>query len=58
MSFIVIPDAFNVIATYPIAALKAAPQAALAADFVAYVNSADGQKVLNKYGSISPPAQP
>jgi molybdate transport system substrate-binding protein len=47
-----IPDKYNVLATYPIALLKAAPQADLAAKFMAYVLSADGQAVLQKWGFI------
>ncbi len=38
-----IPDKYNVLATYPIAVLKAAPQADLAAKFMAHVLSTDGQ---------------
>jgi len=51
-----IPDKYNVLATYPIAVLKAAPQADLAAKFMAYVLSADGQAILAKWGFI--PAKP
>jgi molybdate transport system substrate-binding protein len=47
-----IPDKYNVLATYPIAVLKAAPQTDLAAKFMAYVLSADGQAVLQKWGFI------
>jgi molybdate transport system substrate-binding protein len=47
---IVIPANFNVIAKYPIAALTNAPQPELAAAFVAYVLSADGQVILKKWG--------
>jgi molybdate transport system substrate-binding protein len=47
-----IPDKYNVLATYPIAVLKAAPQADLAAKFVDYVLSADGQAILQKWGFI------
>jgi molybdate transport system substrate-binding protein len=50
-----IPDPLNVIATYPIAALKDSPNSQLAQAFVAQVLSADGQTVLTKYGFI--PAQ-
>jgi molybdate transport system substrate-binding protein len=51
-----IPDKYNVLATYPIAVLKAAPQADLAAKFIDYVLSADGQAILTKWGFI--PAKP
>jgi molybdate transport system substrate-binding protein len=47
---IMIPANFNVIAKYPIAALTNAPQPELAAAFVAYVLSADGQVILKKWG--------
>jgi molybdate transport system substrate-binding protein len=51
-----IPDKYNVLATYPIAVLKAAPHADLAAKFVDFVLSADGQAILAKWGFI--PAKP
>ncbi len=51
-----IPDKYNVLATYPIAVLKSTPQAALAAKFVDYVLSPDGQAILAKWGFI--PAKP
>ena len=47
-----IPDKYNVLATYPIAALKSAPQADLAAKFIDFVLSADGQAVLKKWGLL------
>jgi molybdate transport system substrate-binding protein len=45
-----IPSNFNVIAKYPISALVKAPNADLAAAFVAYVQSADGQAIMKKWG--------
>lgn len=45
-----IPSNYNVIAHYPIAALAKAPNADLAAAFVAYVLSSDGQAALKKWG--------
>ncbi len=45
-----IPANYNVIAQYPIAALEKAPNPNLAATFVAYVLSADGQAVMKKWG--------
>jgi molybdate transport system substrate-binding protein len=45
-----IPNAFNVIAKYPIAALAKSTHADLAASFVAFVLSPDGQAVLKKWG--------
>ncbi len=47
-----IPDKYNVLATYPIAVLKAASQADLAQKFVDYVLSPDGQAILAKWGFI------
>ena len=49
-----IPDKYNVLATYPIVALTAAPQAELAAKFVDYVLSDAGQVVLQKWGFVAP----
>ncbi len=45
-----IPSDFNVVAKYPIAVLNDAPQADLAASFVAFVLSSDGQATLKKWG--------
>jgi molybdate transport system substrate-binding protein len=47
-----IPDQYNVLATYPIAVLKSAPQADLAAKFVDYVLSAEGQAISKKWGFL------
>lgn len=41
---------FNVTATYPIALLSNAPEGELAADFIAYVLSAEGQAALKQWG--------
>jgi molybdate transport system substrate-binding protein len=49
-----IPDEFNQLATYPIAALVAAPEPDLAAQFVDLVLSDAGQQVLQSYGFILP----
>ena len=54
LSTIDIPDEFNVVATYPIAQLKAASQSALGADFVQFVLSATGQSILKKWGFSIP----
>ena len=53
ISQLAIPDAFNVIAVYPIATLKDSPHLALAQDFVAFVLSSNGQAILANYGFIS-----
>jgi molybdate transport system substrate-binding protein len=45
-----IPDDVNVSATYPIAVVEGAANADLAASFVEYVLSADGQAALERYG--------
>jgi len=45
-----IPAPDNVIAKYPIAVLDKAPQPDLAANFIAYVLSSDGQATLKKWG--------
>lgn len=50
LTIIAIPDAQNVIATYPIALVKDAKQAALGQKFVDYLLSADGQAILQKQG--------
>ncbi len=51
---VTIPDAQNAIASYPIAALRGAGDAALAKAFVAYVTSTEGQAVLEEYGFLPP----
>jgi molybdate transport system substrate-binding protein len=48
-----IPDAHNVIATYPIVAVKTTTNAAAANAFIAYVVSAAGQAKLQSYGFLS-----
>jgi len=48
-----IPDADNVIATYPIVTVKATANAAAANAFVAYVLSAPGQAKLHSFGFLS-----
>lgn len=45
-----IPDALNVVATYPIAALKSSKDAALAAEFVAFAVGPAGQSILQRWG--------
>lgn len=47
-----IPDNFNLIAQYPIAATKSSANATAAQDFVNYLLSADGQATMAKYGFI------
>ena len=49
-----VPDQFNVIAMYPIAQVKGAPNASLADKWIAFVLSPQGQAILNKYGFIPP----
>jgi molybdate transport system substrate-binding protein len=52
MKTIEFPAADNVIAQYPIAPLRSAPQPDLADDFVVYVLSPEGQIILKKWGFI------
>ncbi len=49
---IAIPDQFNVLATYPIALVKDAPNRSAGQAFVTYVRSPAGQAVLKQYGFI------
>ena len=51
-----IPDNQNQITDYPIAEVKAAPNAAAAAAFITYVLGPDGQAVLKGFGFLPPPA--
>lgn len=50
---VTIPDNLNVIALYPIGAVKASKQATTAQAFVDYVLSSEGQATLAKYGFIA-----
>lgn len=45
-----LPDAYNVIAVYPIARLADAPHADAAAAFLDFVLSDEGQSILNRWG--------
>jgi molybdate transport system substrate-binding protein len=49
---LVIPDERNVLAQYPIAALADSPHPELAAQFIAFVVSPEGQAVLAKHGFL------
>ena len=51
---VALPTRFNQTASYPIGALKASRNAAAAQAFIAYVRSAEGQKILRKWGFQSP----
>lgn len=51
---ITIPDAHNVIATYPVAVLKGAKNPNAAQAFVAFITSDAGQTILAKYGFTKP----
>lgn len=53
LTTIEIPDAFNIIATYPIAVLKIGSMPNAAQEFVDFVLSPDGQAVLAKYGFVA-----
>jgi molybdate transport system substrate-binding protein len=52
-----IPDEQNVIADYPIAALKGASAPSAAEDFIGLVLAPEGQNVLKKFGLIPVAAQ-
>ncbi|MBK8900070.1 MAG: molybdate ABC transporter substrate-binding protein [Anaerolineaceae bacterium] len=52
---IAIPDAQNVVATYPIAPLADAPAPTLAQSFIDFVLSEAGQAILDKWGFGPPP---
>jgi molybdate transport system substrate-binding protein len=54
---VAIPDADNVVATYPIAVVTASAQAEAAQAFVDLVLSEDGQAVLKDYGFLPPGTQ-
>jgi molybdate transport system substrate-binding protein len=45
-----VPDEFNVIAEYPLVALSASGNAELASAFVEFVQSDEGQRILESYG--------
>lgn len=47
-----IPNALNVLADYPIAVVKDRPNIVAAQQFVAFVTSPDGQRILQKYGFL------
>ncbi len=53
---VVIPDTLNVIATYPIAVVKASKNAQDAQAFVDLVMSSQGQQVLRSFGFLPPSA--
>jgi molybdate transport system substrate-binding protein len=56
VKLIPIPDAYNVVAQYPIAVLKESGNAEAARAFVDYITSAAGQATLQKYGFSKPDA--
>jgi molybdate transport system substrate-binding protein len=45
-----IPENYNVIARYPVAALKASAQPGLAQEFITFILSSRGQAILEKWG--------
>ena len=52
------PAAVNITAQYPIAVLINSPQPDLAAEFIAFVFSADGQAILKRWGFLPTVSQP
>jgi molybdate transport system substrate-binding protein len=57
VQMLAIPESFNVIARYPIAVVREAPNAAGARAFIDYVLSPAGQAILTKHGflALEPP---
>jgi molybdate transport system substrate-binding protein len=51
-----IPDAVNVVATYPIAVVTGSANTAAAQAFVAYITGPQGQATLKTFGFLPPPA--
>ncbi len=51
-----IPDAINVVATYPIAVVTGSANGTAAQAFVTYVTGTQGQATLKAYGFLPPPA--
>lgn len=49
-----ISEALNIVAQYPIAPLDDAPHPEQASDFIAFIQSPDGQAILQKWGFLSP----
>ncbi len=47
-----IPDEFNVVAAYPIAVVRSAPNRAAAEAFLEFVRSSRGQEILKRHGFI------
>lgn len=54
LQLLTIPDEINVEAVYPIAVLKSSAHGELAQAFVDFVLSAEGQKIMEKYGFLPP----
>jgi molybdate transport system substrate-binding protein len=48
-----IPESSNVVARYPIAALKSAPNPAAGTEFVAFVLSPEGQRIIATFGFLA-----
>lgn len=55
---IAITDALNILAEYPIAVIQDSPRPELATAFIQWVQSAQGQTVLKKYGFLPVQLQP
>ncbi|EYB69186.1 molybdenum ABC transporter, periplasmic molybdate-binding protein [Deinococcus phoenicis] len=50
---VALPTRFNPPVAYPVGVLRASPNAQAALDFVQFVRSADGQRILHKWGFLS-----
>lgn len=51
---IVIPDDVNVVADYPVAVISGTPSPEIADEFVGFLLSAEGEKILSEFGFSSP----
>jgi len=58
VTVVAIPAELNVVAVYPIAVLRRAPQPALAQEWLALLGSPEGQTLLAGFGFGPPPAAP
>jgi molybdate transport system substrate-binding protein len=58
LNTIAIPDTLNVIATYPIAPIKASKNLSTAQEFITFVTGPGGQSILQSFGFLSSTAGP
>jgi molybdate transport system substrate-binding protein len=55
VALVEIPEQYNVVARYPVAAITSSKNEAAAKAFIAFLLSTEGQSVLQKYGFGKPP---